>query len=187
MPQSEQTRLQVLNSLLAEHMTLDQAATLNGCQYTPHQAHSDGLPGEGRCRRCTRSPWTQTRQRDTRGGGGRCCTFGSTRYGGANHTHLGELLSEREDIGIGRTALRRILVNAGLSSPRKKRLPKHRVRRQRMPRRSGRGGSGGTGWPAAGAAVEGGTEGKAQGGCPFGGQHTGIGNQQGYGKEIHGS
>ena len=26
----EQTRLQVLNSLLAEHMTLDQAATLEG-------------------------------------------------------------------------------------------------------------------------------------------------------------
>ena len=57
-----------------------------------------------------------------------------TRYAGANHTHLSELLSEREGIDIGRITLRRILVNAGLSSPRRRRPPKHRVRRQRMPR-----------------------------------------------------
>ena len=43
-------------------------------------------------------------------------------------------LSERDGIDIGRTTLRRILVNAGLSSPRRRRTPKHRVRRQRMPR-----------------------------------------------------
>ena len=57
-----------------------------------------------------------------------------TRYEGANHTHLSELLSEREGIDIGRTTLQRILVNAGLSSPRRRRPPQHRVRRQRMPR-----------------------------------------------------
>ena len=57
-----------------------------------------------------------------------------TRYSGANHTHLSELLDEREGIAIGRTTLRRILVNAGLKSPRRRRPPKHRVRRQRMPR-----------------------------------------------------
>ena len=45
-----------------------------------------------------------------------------------------ELLNEREGIDIGRTTLRRILVNAGLKSPRLRRPPKHRVRRQRMPR-----------------------------------------------------
>ena len=57
-----------------------------------------------------------------------------TVYAGANHTHLSELLSEREGLDMGRTTLRRILVNAGLSSPRRRRPPKHRVRRQRMPR-----------------------------------------------------
>ena len=57
-----------------------------------------------------------------------------TVYEGANHTHLSELLSERESLDMGRTRLRRILVNAGLSSPRRRRPPKHRVRRQRMPR-----------------------------------------------------
>ena len=57
-----------------------------------------------------------------------------TRYAGTNHTHLSELLSERDGIDIGSTTLRRTLVNAGLSSPRRRRQPKHRVRRQRMPR-----------------------------------------------------
>ena len=57
-----------------------------------------------------------------------------TRYAGANHTHLSELLNEREGIDIGRTTLWRILVNAGLSSPRRRRPPKHQVHRQRMPR-----------------------------------------------------
>ena len=50
------------------------------------------------------------------------------------HAHLSELLNERGGIDIGRTTLRRILVNAGLSSPRRRRSPKHRVRRRRMPR-----------------------------------------------------
>ena len=50
------------------------------------------------------------------------------------HSHLSELLAEREGIVTGRTTLRRILVSAGLTSPRRRRPPKHRVRRQRMPR-----------------------------------------------------
>ena len=57
-----------------------------------------------------------------------------TRYTGVNHTHLSELLREREGIDIGRSTLRRILVNAGVISPRQRRRPKHRVRRQRMAR-----------------------------------------------------
>ena len=57
-----------------------------------------------------------------------------TRYPDANHTHLSELLREREGIEIGRTTLRRILTGAGLKSPRRRRPPRHRVRRQRMPR-----------------------------------------------------
>ena len=41
---------------------------------------------------------------------------------------------ERDGIEIGRTTLRRILVGAGLKSPRRRRPPQHRIRRQRMPR-----------------------------------------------------
>ena len=57
-----------------------------------------------------------------------------TRYVGVNHTRLSELLREREGMDIGRNTLRKILTDAGVNSPRRRRPPKHRVRRQRMPR-----------------------------------------------------
>ena len=57
-----------------------------------------------------------------------------SRYSETNHTHLSELLREREGIDIARTTLRRILAGAGVKSPRRRRPPQHRVRRQRMPR-----------------------------------------------------
>ena len=57
-----------------------------------------------------------------------------TRYAGTNHTHMSELLREHEGIDIARGSLRRLLVSAGENSPRGRRPPKHRVRRQRMPR-----------------------------------------------------
>ena len=56
------------------------------------------------------------------------------RYSETNHTHLSELLREREGIDIARTTLRRILAGAGVKSPCRRRPPQHRVRRQRMPR-----------------------------------------------------
>jgi len=55
------------------------------------------------------------------------------RYCGVNHTHLAELLAEREGITLSRSTLRRLLTRAGLPSPRRGRSPRHRYRRQRMP------------------------------------------------------
>ena len=134
MTPKEQTRLRVLNSLLAEHMTLDQAAELMGlsprhtrrilADYRDKGAAS--LAHGHRCRQPTHATPEATKSRVVH--------LARTMYEGANHTHLSELLSEREGIDIGRTTLRRILVNAGLASPRGRRPPKHRVRRQRMPR-----------------------------------------------------
>ena len=57
-----------------------------------------------------------------------------TRYEGANHSHLAELLAEREGIHLDRTTLRRILLGAGMRTPRPRRAPAHRSRRERMPR-----------------------------------------------------
>ena len=42
----------------------------------------------------------------------------STEYAGTNHTHLIELLREREGIDLSRPTVRRILVKAGIGSPR---------------------------------------------------------------------
>ena len=43
------------------------------------------------------------------------------------------MLRDREGIDLSRPTVRRILTKAGIPSPRKRRAPKHRVRRQRMP------------------------------------------------------
>ncbi len=58
----------------------------------------------------------------------------SSKYAGFNHQHLAESLTEREDIVMSRSSVRNILLGAGISSPRKRRPPKHRSRRERYPR-----------------------------------------------------
>ncbi|MFC1924554.1 ISNCY family transposase [Chloroflexota bacterium] len=54
------------------------------------------------------------------------------RYQDINHTHLTELLEERECIVVSRSTVRRLLMDAGLASPRH-RQSRHRYRRMRMP------------------------------------------------------
>ena len=133
--QREQARLQVLNSLLAEHTTLDQAATLMGVS-TRHTRRilaayrEEGAAALAHGHRGRRAPNT-TSEETTRS---EVLRLAQTRYPDANHTHLSELLRERDGIEIGRTTLRRILVGAGLKSPRRRRPPQHRIRRQRMAR-----------------------------------------------------
>jgi transposase len=56
----------------------------------------------------------------------------SSKYQGCNHQHLSELL-EPEGIRASRSTIRRILGAVGLKSPRKRRPPKHRRRRERYP------------------------------------------------------
>lgn len=55
-------------------------------------------------------------------------------YTHVNYQHLQDLLAEREALPIAYTSLRRILQAAGLSTPRTRRAPQHRGRRERMPR-----------------------------------------------------
>jgi transposase len=55
------------------------------------------------------------------------------RYDGANDSHLAELLAEDEGIAVSRVSVRRILRAAGIASPRRRRPPRHRSRRDRMP------------------------------------------------------
>ena len=134
MNQKEQSRLQILNSLLSEHMALDQAAMLMGVS-TRHARRIlaayrvEGAAALAHGHRGRRAPNTTPDSIRAE-----VLHLARTTYSGVNHTHLSELLKEREGIDIPRNTLRRILVGAGLHSPRRRRPPKHRVRRQRMPR-----------------------------------------------------
>jgi transposase len=55
------------------------------------------------------------------------------RYAGFNQQHFSEILAEREGIIVSRSSVRRILEQAGIRSPRQRRPPKHRSRRERYP------------------------------------------------------
>lgn len=63
----------------------------------------------------------------------RIIALATTRYDGANDTHLAELLAEHDAIRIGRSSLQRLLRSAGQASPRHRRAARHRSRRERMP------------------------------------------------------
>ena len=112
-------------------------------QHSPHQAYagpSGGLPSEsllGAASLALLVTGEAAGQPSTRQGTG--CRGGRRSRSGvwlapgpaglANHTHLSELLSERDGHRPDHPA-----ANAGLSSLRRRRPPKHRIRRQRMPR-----------------------------------------------------
>ena len=55
-------------------------------------------------------------------------------YAGCNFQHFSELLAERENITLSRSSVRLILLGAGIRSPRRRRPPKHRSRRERYPK-----------------------------------------------------
>ena len=57
-----------------------------------------------------------------------------TRYLGFNDHHLAEKLQAVEGFSVSRETLRRLLRQAGMGSPRKRRAPAHRQRRLRSPR-----------------------------------------------------
>jgi len=61
----------------------------------------------------------------------RVSELAESTYAGCNNQHTTELLAEREGITLSRSSVRRILLGAGIRSPRKRRAPKHRSRRER--------------------------------------------------------
>lgn len=65
----------------------------------------------------------------------RVLELGQSTYAGCNTQHFTELLSEPEGITISRSSVRLILLQAGIRSPRRRRPPKHRSRRERYTQR----------------------------------------------------
>jgi transposase len=54
-----------------------------------------------------------------------------TEYSGFNHQHLTEFLVGQEGLVLSRSSVRRILLQAGMRSPKKRRSPRYRWRRER--------------------------------------------------------
>jgi len=62
------------------------------------------------------------------------------RYAGFNDQHFNEKLLEVESIAVSRSTVRRVLRAAGIASPRSRRAPRHRRRRERRAQADGRSG-----------------------------------------------
>jgi transposase len=129
----EQTRLQILNSILERRWFMREAAEVLGVSerhgwrllaaYRKEGAAALAHGNRGRVPR-NATPAVVRQQ---------VVAMAQERYGGINHTHLAELLAEREGLVLSRATVRRLLVGAGVPSPRRRRPPRHRCRRQRMP------------------------------------------------------
>ena len=133
MTTKEQTRLHILNGVLEGHWFVREAAEVLGVSerhawrilaaYRKEGAAALAHGNRGRMPTNTTPAWVQKQVVD----------MAQERYKGLNHTHLTELLAEREGIVLSRSTVRRLLLRAGLPSPRYRRPPRHRYRRQRMP------------------------------------------------------
>ena len=129
----EQNRLQTLNGVLERHWPMREAAKIMGVSerqgwrilaaYRKEGAAALAHGNRGR-KPVNATPLALREQ---------VIATVKERYSGVNHTHLAELLEEREGITLSRSTLRRLLTGAGLPSPRRGRSPRHRYRRQRMP------------------------------------------------------
>ncbi len=131
--QKEQARLQVLNGVLQRRVRVAEAARIMGVSERQawrivaayRREGAAALAHGNRGHRPANAIPEATRDQ--------VIGLARSRYPGFNHTHLAELLAEREALVLGRSTVRRILVGAGLASPRRRRPPRHRVRRERMP------------------------------------------------------
>ena len=133
MNQRGQARLQVLNSVMEYQLPRAQAAELLGISERQVRRilaayRMDGAAALVHGHRGREPPNAVSDELAAA-----VVNLARTHYSGANHTHLSDLLREREGIDLGRQTVRRILTQAGLPSPRRRRPPKHRVRRERMP------------------------------------------------------
>ena len=126
-------RLQVLNTVLENHLSTVQAAEIMGVS----ERHAKRLLAAYRKDGASALAHGNRGRRPHNAVPGAVASavvqLASNRYAGANHAHLTELLREHEGIDLSRPTLRRILLKAGIGSPRSRRSPQHRFRRRRMP------------------------------------------------------
>jgi len=129
----EQTRLQVLNGVLEHQVRVDEAAQVLAVSQRHLWRILAAYRKEGAAALAHGNRGRRSANAIPEGVRDRVVGLAQGRYVGANHTHLTELLAEKEGIVLGRSTVRRMLVRAGVASSRQRRPPRHRVRRQRMP------------------------------------------------------
>ena len=128
----EQSRIQVLNGVIEGQVTVVEAAGLMGVSerhawrllaaYREEGAVAVAHGNRGRKPSTTTCPSTQQRVMELAKG----------TYAGLSHTHLTQMLAERDGIALPRSTVRRVLLAGGLPSPHRRRAPKRYRRRERV-------------------------------------------------------
>ncbi len=130
----EQNRLIVLNQLEAKQLGADQAALLLKISERQiwrllaayRKEGAEGLAHGNRDRKPVNTLSIEFKEKVP--------LLATTKYPGFNHSHFTEKLAECEDMHLSRSSVRRILLEKGIRSPRKRQAPQHRSRRDRYPR-----------------------------------------------------
>ena len=133
MKQREQARSQVLNTVLEHHLSIRQAAEIMGVSERHTKRLLAAYRKEGVAALAHGNRGRRPHNAVPEAAAAAVVKLASDGYAGANHSHLTELLREREGIDLSRPTVRRILVRAGMGSPRSRRSQQHRFRRKRMP------------------------------------------------------
>ena len=134
MNQREQTRLRLMNSVIAEEVSLAEAARLMALSERQVRRLLAAYRRDGARALAHGNRGRRPRNALPEGLEAQVVRLAAEQYPGANHSHLTELLEEREGLRLSRSTVRRMLLRAGIASPRRRRPPRHRVRRERMPR-----------------------------------------------------
>ncbi len=128
----EQQRTEVVSRWLAGILTTPEAVALLGCSERTAWRLRAAMLAEGAAGLAHGNRGRASPRRLPEPARARICELARTTYRGYNDTHLAEALAEDEGIVISRPALRRLLRADGLPSPRKRRPPRYRSRRERM-------------------------------------------------------
>jgi transposase len=129
----EQTRLQILNTVLSQQCNAVEAAQLIGVSERHLWRLLAAYRKEGAAPLAHGNRDHPPANATPSALRAQVIALASGRYQGVNHSHFTELLAEREEIVLSRSTVRRILVSAGLPSSRHRQSPGHRCRRERMP------------------------------------------------------
>ena len=130
--QREQARIQVLNTVLEHHLSTGQAAEIKGVSERHTKRLLAAYRKDGPAALAHGNRGLRPHNAVPEAAATAVVKLASNGYAGANHSHFTELLRERESIDLSRPTVRRILVRAGLGSPRRRRS-QHQSRLRRMP------------------------------------------------------
>ncbi len=128
----EQQRSEVVGRWLAGILTTGEAVRLLGCSERTAWRLRAAMLAKGAAGLAHGNRGRPSAHRLPDAVADRIVQLATTEYRGFNDTHFAEMLAEEEGVVIARSSLRRLLRARGLASPRRRRAPRYRSRRERM-------------------------------------------------------